>query len=113
MILAPRAGVGPGCICLSEAGALTFTPLRKQPWQCNGIEETGPSFRPNRAESRKLANFSVFSDGQGKFSVFSQAVERFATACQRSLRSQVQRRQFKVQDPGTPFDFQLGLALLG
>jgi hypothetical protein len=47
----------------------------------HGCEDTEPSLYPENAEQRKLADFSVLSDERGEFSVFSQAVQNFATAC--------------------------------
>jgi len=55
----------------------TWQPLAK----ATGCEDTEPSFRPRRTEQRKLADFSEFSDERGEFSVFSQAVQSFTTAC--------------------------------
>jgi hypothetical protein len=49
--------------------------------KATGCEDTEPSFRPRRTEQRKFAHFSVFSDAHGEFSVFSQAVQSFTTAC--------------------------------
>ena len=49
--------------------------------KATGCEDTEPSFRREITEQRKLAHFSVFSDERGEFSVFSQAVHVFTTAC--------------------------------
>ena len=49
--------------------------------KATGCEDTEPRFGPSRIEQRKLAHFPVFSDAQGEFSVFSQAVQSFTTAC--------------------------------
>ncbi len=46
-----------------------------------GCEDTELSFRPRYTERKKLAHFSVCSAQDGEFSVFSQAVQNFATAC--------------------------------
>ena len=47
-----------------------------------GCEDPEPSFRPSNTEQRKLPHVSVISDTRGKFSVNSQAVPGFTTACQ-------------------------------
>ena len=46
-----------------------------------GCEDTESSFRPRYDDRRKLAHFSVCSAQYGEFSVFSPAVQNFATAC--------------------------------
>jgi hypothetical protein len=55
----------------------TWQPVAK----ATGREDREPSFGPRHTEQRKLAHFSVFSDERGEFSVFSQAVQFFSTAC--------------------------------
>jgi hypothetical protein len=54
----------------------------KQPLaKATSCEDTDRVSAPRRAEQRKLADFSVFSDAHGEFSVFSQAVQSSTTAC--------------------------------
>jgi hypothetical protein len=49
--------------------------------KATGGEGTESSFPARDTEQRKLAHISVVSDTRGEFSVFSQAVRSFTTAC--------------------------------
>jgi hypothetical protein len=49
--------------------------------KATGCEGTESSFPARDTEQRKLAHISVVSDTRGDFSVFSQAVRSFTTAC--------------------------------
>jgi hypothetical protein len=54
----------------------------KQPLaKATSCEDTEPSFRPEARRAAEIADFSVFSDAHGEFSVFSQAVQSSTTAC--------------------------------
>ena len=49
--------------------------------ESHGLREHRAEFPPEDTEQRKLAHISVFSDTCGEFSVSSQAVQSFVTAC--------------------------------
>jgi hypothetical protein len=49
--------------------------------KATGCEDTESSFPARDTEQRKLAHISLVSDTRGEFSVFSQAVRSFTTAC--------------------------------
>jgi hypothetical protein len=72
------------------------------PWRKpSGCDDTEQSFRPRNTKRQRLAHISVFSDTQGEFSVFSQAVQSFTTACQdrpsaRQMERPISRRRCMI-----------------
>ena len=69
-------------------------PCAQQPVAtATGCENTEPSFRQRHREQRRLAHVSVFSDTPGEFSVASQALQRFTTACQAQSPTELEYRQ--------------------
>jgi uncharacterized protein YfaP (DUF2135 family) len=71
----------------------------------HGLRVNGAEFPLEQQSKQKLARFLCFSSPEGEFSVDSQAVQHFTTACwmfEHAPRVRLNRRAYSVPNPQRP-----------